>query len=157
MTSSDIASGPAAVERIIFQAIPHVRALGAEVVAFEKDKATIKLAYQDRLVGNPETGVLHGGVITTLLDTVCGMSVFAALPKIVPIATLDMRIDYLRPAMPRREVVARGHCYKLTRNVAFARGIAYHDDAEDPIANAVAAFIINTPGRSARAKRTPWK
>ena len=56
------------------------------------------MPYDAKLVGNPETGVLHGGAITALLDGASGAAVFAALVDIVPIATLDLRIDYLRPA-----------------------------------------------------------
>ncbi len=145
MTLGESGFDPQDVERFIGHAIPHVGALGVDVVAFEKNSATLKLAYHERFVGNPETGTLHGGVITTLIDTVCGMCVFAALPEIMRIATLDLRIDYLRPATPGRELLARGDCYRLTRNVAFARGVAYHDDPEEPIANALATFIINTP------------
>ena len=137
------------------RAVPHAMELGIQVVAIENNTATMKLAYQDRLVGNPETGILHGGVITTLIDSVCGIAVFTALPKFVPIATLDLRIDYLKPATPRKDLLARGYCYKVTRNVAFARGIAFHDDADDPIANAVCTFLIDTGGGRPNRGETP--
>lgn len=146
MASDESGFDPAALRRLVNEAIPHVAELGVEVVALERRTATLKLAYQERLVGNPDTGVLHGGVITTLIDTVCGLSVFAALPRMVPIATLDLRIDYLRPASPGKDLLARGHCYRLTRNVAFARAIAFHDEADDPIANAVCAVMTDTAG-----------
>lgn len=144
---------PAAIEQMVREAIPHVKELGAEVVAIEKDAITIKLDYQRRLVGNPETGVLHGGLITTLIDTVCGMAVYIALPKIVPIATLDLRIDYLKPATPGKTLVARGHCYKVTSSVAFARAIAFHDDPDDPIANSVSTFMLDTARGRPKGRR----
>jgi uncharacterized protein (TIGR00369 family) len=103
-----------------------------------------KLPYASHLVGHPETGVLHGGAITALLDATCGAAVFAALPEIKPIATLDLRIDYLRPADAGRDVVARAHCYKVTRNVAFVRAMAFHDDENDPIAAAAGTFMLGT-------------
>jgi uncharacterized protein (TIGR00369 family) len=136
------------VERMVREAIPHVKELGAELVRIGRGKATMKLGYQERLVGNPETGVLHGGVITTLIDTVCGMSVYTKLAKIVPIATLDLRIDYLKPATPERDLLAEAECYKVTRNVAFVRGIAYHEDVDDPVANCAGTFMVSTPGVS---------
>ncbi len=64
-----------------------------------------------------------------------------------PIATLDLRIDYMKPATPGKDLLARAECYKLTRNVAFVRGVAYHDDPSDPIATSVATFMLSAPDR----------
>ncbi len=66
-----------------------------------------------------------------------------------PIATLDLRIDYLRQAEAGREVLAHATCYKLTRNIGFTRAIAYHDREDDPIASAVGTFMLATkPGKA---------
>lgn len=134
----------AALERFFMTSIPHVQELGVTVDYAVRGAVAVRLPYHERLVGNPETGVLHGGVITTLVDTVCGIAVYSALPALVPIATLDLRIDYLKPATPGRDLVAEGHCYKVTRNIAFVRGIAHHDDSQDPIANCVSTFMVGS-------------
>jgi uncharacterized protein (TIGR00369 family) len=124
--------------------VPHNRALGMELVELRDGESLFKLPYDPKLVGNPDTGVIHGGAITALLDGASGAAVFAALPEMVPIATLDLRIDYLRPAEVGQTVMARATCYKLTRNVAFTRAVAYHDDPADPIAHSVGTFMIAT-------------
>ncbi len=124
--------------------VPHNRALGVEIVAISEAEAVFRLPYDEKLVGNPDTGVIHGGAITALLDGASGAAVFAVLTKIVPIATLDLRIDYLRPAEVGAAVMARATCYKLTRNVAFTRAVAFHDDPEDPIAHSVGTFMVST-------------
>lgn len=124
--------------------VPHNRALGMEIVEITPGAAVFRLPYDVKLVGNPDTGVLHGGVITALLDGASGAAVFAALTEVVPIATLDLRIDYLRPAEPGQAVTARATCYKLARNVAFTRAVAYHDDPDNPIAHSVGTFMIST-------------
>jgi uncharacterized protein (TIGR00369 family) len=129
------------------EGIPHNKALGMEMLELERGEAKFRLPYDEKLVGNPDTGVLHGGAITALLDAASGASVFAALTEWVPIATLDLRIDYLRAAEAGRDVVCHATCYKRTRNVAFTRAIAYHDDPADPIASSVGTFMLSTkPG-----------
>ena len=137
--------------RAFFAGIPHNRALGVEIVETDASGAVFRLPYDPKLVGNPDSGVLHGGAITALLDAASGAAVFLVLPEPVPIATLDLRIDYLRPAEPGRAVTAHATCYKVTRNVAFTRAAAYHDDPADPIAHSVGTFMVSTkPGPGAR-------
>ena len=126
---------------------PHARALGLELVDAGAARAEAVLPYRDDLVGDPKTRVLAGGAITALLDQLCGVAVMTALPKPAPIATLDLRIDYMRPAPPDHAVRARAHCFKVTRSVAFVRAVAFIDDPEDPVATASAAFIL--PAESA--------
>jgi uncharacterized protein (TIGR00369 family) len=124
--------------------VPHNRALGMKILDMQPSTAMFELPWDEKLVGNPDTGTLHGGAITALLDGCSGAAVFAALTELVPIATLDLRIDYLRPATPHRAVIARATCYKVTRNVAFTRAVAYHDDPDDPIAHSVGTFMVST-------------
>jgi uncharacterized protein (TIGR00369 family) len=137
------------------QAVPHNRALGLRFVDFAKGEATILLPFAEHLVGNPETGVLHGGAVTSLLDATCGAAVFMELAEPMPIATLDLRIDYLKMAEPRRDILCKATCYKVTKNVAFVRGIAYHEDENDPLASAAGSFIIQGRGRPIVPKAKP--
>lgn len=132
--------------RAFADGVPHNRALGMQILEMGKATALFELPYDLKLVGNPDTGVIHGGAITALLDGASGAAVFAALTEMVPIATLDLRIDYLRPAEVDRAVLARATCYKMTRNVAFTRAVAYHDDPENPIAHSVGTFMVSTRG-----------
>lgn len=140
----------AAIDRIIRESIPHCGELGLRLTEIGKATMTMALDYQPRLVGNPATGVLHGGVITTLVDTVSGMCVYTALGKLIAIATLDLRIDYLKPATPGEVLYARADCYKTTRTIAFTRCLAYHDPA-DPIASCVATFMLGSGDKPALA------
>jgi uncharacterized protein (TIGR00369 family) len=134
------------VRGLVAEGIPHARHLDIQVQAVEKGKLTLSLDYQDRLIGNPDSGVLHGGAVTVLMDTVSGLAVISALSAPIPMATLDLRIDYLRPATPGQKVLGHAHCFKLTRSVAFTRGFAYQEDMDDPIAHCTGAFMLATPG-----------
>lgn len=134
----------AAWNRAFADNVPHNKALGIVIDEVGDRWARFRMPYDPRLVGDPETGVLHGGVITALLDGCSGAAVFASLPRMQPIATLDLRIDYLGPAEVGRDVRAFATCHHLTRNVAFARAIAFHDDEGKPIATAAATFMLGT-------------
>ena len=133
-----------AVTRAFVDAIPHNKALGIDVISFGHGEAVFQLPYDEKLVGNPDTGVLHGGAITALLDACSGAAVFAALAELLPIATLDLRIDYLRAGDVGKPIACRASCYRLTRNVAFTRAVAYHDDETDPIATSMGTFMLGT-------------
>jgi len=126
------------------RAVPHNTALAVRMLDVTATEVFLELPYDPKLVGNPDTGTIHGGAITALLDACSGRAVFAALPQPVPIATLDLRIDYLKPAEPGKPVFARATCHKLTRNVAFTRAVAYQDDPEDVIAHSVGTFMLST-------------
>ncbi len=137
---------------------PQAQALGIETIAVEQDVAILKTPYKPDLVGDPDTGVIAGGVVTTLLDHACGQAVMAALGEPTSIATLDLRIDYMRPAEPGKDLFCRAHCYKVTRSVAFVRASAYDQDVTDPVATAQAAFMLDSnAGRGMGANLSPAK
>ena len=133
--------------RQFMEFVPHNQALGITITDLEPSRATMRLPYREDLVGNPDTGVLHGGAITAILDACSGAAVFMSLDRAKPIATLDLRIDYLKPATPGQAVITKAHCYKRTKNVGFTRAIAFHDDPDDPIASSAGTFMIATPDR----------
>ena len=133
-----------AVASVMALTSPHMRALGLRFLAADAGVVVGMVPYRADLVGDPRTGVLHGGVVTTLLDSTGGAAVISALRLPMPIATLDLRIDYLRPSTPHAPLYARVECYKLTRHVAFARGIAYNLDESDPVASMTGTFMLQT-------------
>jgi uncharacterized protein (TIGR00369 family) len=136
---------PKMVEAIVLKGIPHCAALGVKVISIGHDGVTLALPYNPDLVGDPVSGVLHGGAVTSLVDTVAGMAVFAALQQLQAIATLDLRIDYLKPALAQKVLYATAECYRLTRSIAFVRARAYHPEAPDDwVANCLATFMIGS-------------
>ena len=124
-------------------------ALGFETL---EGVCAMRAPFRAELVGDPADGGLAGGVITTLLDQTCGMAVSFAMRARHPsgesaarmgsMATLDFRIDYIRPAKPGRAVTGEAECYSIAGGVAFVRGLAFEDDRADPIAAAQAAFML---------------
>jgi uncharacterized protein (TIGR00369 family) len=105
-------------------------------------EAWSSLPYRPVFVGDVTTGVLHGGVVTAMLDESCGMAVQLALDGGRAIATLDLRIDYQKPATPGLDICAHAVCYRVTRSIAFVRATAYQETEDDPVATATACFMI---------------
>jgi len=132
----------AMMKDVLIEHVPHAKAIGMTVEGAKRGEAWLSVPYAENLIGNPETGVIHGGVITSLLDNACGIAVQLALAERQSIATLDLRIDYMKPATPKLGLMAHTHCYKVTKNIAFVRGTAYHTDEGDPIAACVGTFML---------------
>ncbi|WP_296599054.1 PaaI family thioesterase [Phenylobacterium sp.] len=123
---------------------PHADALGLSLVSIEKGRGVMSAPWREELVGDPETGVIASGVVTALIDHTCGLAINSAMGEMTPIATLDLRIDYLRPAAPKTGVTAEAHAYRLTRTVGFVRAEAWDVERGDLVATAQAAFMLNT-------------
>jgi uncharacterized protein (TIGR00369 family) len=123
--------------------IGHGRALGLEFKGAGDNWAELALPWREELVGVPETGVLASGAIVSLVDTASGTSVWVTLDRFTPIVTVDLRLDYLRPALEGETIVARCECVKVTRRIAFVRGVAHGGDESRPIALSAATFMIN--------------
>jgi len=124
-----------------FGRMPHGLAWGYEFVEAVRQRATLKLPYQPQLVGDPVTGAVHGGAITALLDSACGIAVFCALTEWEMVATLDLRVDLLTRATPGLDLYGSAECYRLTKNIAFVRCAAHHGDPGQPFATGVATFM----------------
>ena len=122
--------------------LPHCAALGLQPHALDEDgKVTLALPFKPELVGDPFSRVLHSGVATTLADMAGAMAIFARFSKRESVATLDLRLDYLRPALPDTPLYCEAECYRLTGQIAFTRGIVYQDDRQKPVAHAVATYM----------------
>lgn len=141
------------LQQAIVEFVPHNAALGLAFHEVTQTTVTLRLPYAQKLVGNPLTGVLHGGAVTTLLDATCGASVYLKLRAPLPIATLDLRVDFLGKPPAHADVFAKAECYQLTRSVAFVRATAWTIDEQQPFASASATFALSTKGRAPTPER----
>ncbi|MFN4288809.1 MAG: PaaI family thioesterase [Brevundimonas sp.] len=129
---------------------PHTHALGLRFGGLEPDGAVVLTApYREDLIGDPDTRVLASGLVSALLDHAGGLAVWAALKAFQPIATVDLRVDYMRGSKPGLDIHARARCFHLTRRIAFVRAWAYDESPDEPIAAAQGAYTL-TPRRPGR-------
>lgn len=130
------------IARQFIEAIPHASALGLHLSEIGDGRAVITMPYSDQLIGDPETGVIHGGAVSAMMDTCCGAAVMSHPSAPGATATIDLRIDYMRAATPGQAVTTRAHCYHITRSVAFVRATAVDDDGDNPVATATGTFTV---------------
>jgi len=134
----------AKVARQFIEAIPHAKALGMRLTEIGEGVAVIELPYDTRLIGDPKTGVIHGGAVSAVMDTCCGAAVMSHKSAPGGTATIDLRIDYMRAATPGQTITTTATCYHITRNVAFVRATAVDENTDIPVATASGSFTVET-------------
>ena len=132
----------AELARSFIRLIPQARALNMDILEIGEGIAVIRMPYDPELIGDPDTGVIHGGAVSTLMDTCGGAATMAYPSNPGGTATISLRIDYLRGATPGQAIVARAECHHVTRSVAFVRATAHDDDTGNPVATATGTFTV---------------
>jgi uncharacterized protein (TIGR00369 family) len=122
--------------------LPLAKSMGITLDEMGEGMVKMHLPYDEALIGDPRTGVIHGGAVSVLLDTASGGSVFAHPQNAGATATIDLRIDYMRSAAPGKTIHARARVFHTARTVAFVRCAAWVDDEDTPIATGAGAFTF---------------
>ena len=127
--------------KLVMERQGHGAVLGFKVTKVGRGEVEMTFPYKQEVIGNPVTGVVHGGVIVSLLDTCCGSAAITTLTSVAVTPTMDLRLDYMHPAEPHKPIYVAAKVYRNTSNVMFCRGSAWQDDPENPIAHCVATFM----------------
>lgn len=142
MADDQTEANKARAVRQFMEALPFSKALAMKMEQMGDGRAVVSMPYSEALVGDPATGVIHGGAVSALMDTCGGAAVMSHPQAQSATATLDLRIDYMRPATPGDRITAKAHCYHVTRSVAFIRAEAFDADETRPVAAATGAFTV---------------
>lgn len=126
------------------EAIPYARFLGvrAERVGGE---LRCRLPFAPANVGNTALPALHGGVIGALLESSAVAHLLWEVDTVHLPKTVTITVDYLRSARPL-ETFARARITRLGRRIATVQTEAWQDDRDEPIASAVARFLLTPAG-----------
>ncbi|QHS09527.1 PaaI family thioesterase [Sinimarinibacterium sp. NLF-5-8] len=130
-----------ALEQRFIEATPHIKLCGMQIVAAQAEHVQIRLPYRDDWLGDAERGFIHPGIVTVLVDSASGAAVLARIGQAEPIATLDLRMDYLRVGVRDADIFCRAECFRLTANIAFVRASVWQHNADEPIAVCQSVFM----------------
>ena len=123
---------------------PLFNAFGIEVEEIGKGRAVMSMPYSVEL--SNRSGCLHRGVIATLLDTNCGLSIFSRLGDMRPIATIDLRVDFIKEASVGEGVRGEVECYAVRGDIAYVRGQAIACSDSALLASVSGSFAVGTLG-----------
>ena len=89
---------PSDILRIMEDHVPFNRVLGLKGESVEEGRCVLRLPVRDELIGDPRRPAIHGGVISSLMDTAGGVAAWSALGEDETVSTVDLSVDYLEPA-----------------------------------------------------------
>ncbi|WP_340676365.1 PaaI family thioesterase [Paraperlucidibaca sp.] len=125
---------------------PLFNAFGIKVDEAGRGRAVMKMPCVAEVCD--KRGALHRGAITTLLDTNCGLAILAHLGDMRPIATIDLRVDFIAKPAVGEGVRGEVECYEVKGDVAYVRGVALGCSDDSLLASVSGCFAVGTLGPS---------
>jgi uncharacterized protein (TIGR00369 family) len=152
--ASDEASLLAIIRESFVERMPFNRLLGIEILSLHHDRPELRFDMREDLVGNYVRNILHGGVISAVLDVTGGLVAFLGvqrklkgkpveeiLDRFARIGTIDLRVDYLRPGAGKW-FLARGFPLRTGNKVTVTRMELFNDE-QVLIAVGTAAYTVS--------------
>ncbi len=128
---------------IVEQNIPMAKFIGVKVLEIEEGYVKLLFPYREEFIGDPRSKRLHGGYTATAVDLAGGVAAMTYMTsKEDDVATIDMRIDYIRPGKAR-DIIAEGKVIsKRRRSIVTDMKIYHSDNSEKIIAEGRGVFSI---------------
>ncbi|NGY06125.1 PaaI family thioesterase [Solimonas terrae] len=137
----------AALRERYLELSPHMAECGLTIRQLSADSATLELPSREDWLGDVESGRFNPGIVSVLVDNSAGLAVIAHAGRRDAIATLDLRLDYLRPAFIGSPLFCRARCTRMTPSIAFAHAVVWQDNEAAPIATAQGVFMRSGANR----------
>ncbi len=131
----------AGLRRFFEEEIRFNRFLGMRVEALEEGYARLRVPFSEELVGDPFRPSLHGGVVSSLADTAGGIAAFTCVRPGDRLSTVDLRVDYLRPAA-LEDLVAEGRVLRIGNRVAVADIVVHQGDPDRHVATGKGVYNV---------------
>lgn len=110
-----------------------IRFIGSEWVEMEND-CRAELAGPD--------GALSSAAVFGMVDSVCGMALWTRRGIAGHQVTIDLRVDFMRPAPIDRTLIVRAWCTAISGQIAYMGACGYDEDPADPVCTAAASFMM---------------
>lgn len=131
----------AAVQEMVHDS-PYPSLIGMKIASLEFDRCRIELALRrDHL---QPFGIVHGGVIATLIDTATFWAAFMRLPEDAGLVNVDLKLNYLK-AVVDGHLRAEGECLRFGRQISYTVASVY-DDADALVAHGTSTMMA-LPGK----------
>jgi uncharacterized protein (TIGR00369 family) len=133
--------------------VKHSVLLGMEVLDATEKGVCMRLPWREDLVGDPETGILHGGAVFAFMDQAGGLAGACEIfPDLEITPTIDMRVDHLRAPDKGKTIICEAECYRKSRQVLFVRMTVYEDgNKQELVATGLATYMrMKLPTRQSR-------
>ena len=140
----------ARIRQVFEEVVPFNRVLGLKVHSTDPEAPQLRFDMRPELIGNPTAQILHGGVISAVLDVAAGFAIYMAAlrneenpgdKRFPKLGTIDLRVDYLRPGRGKH-FIATGRVVRRGNRIAVAHMELVNDTGE-LIATGAAAYVIN--------------
>ncbi|HWG90160.1 MAG TPA: PaaI family thioesterase [Candidatus Thermoplasmatota archaeon] len=130
---------------ILLRIAPYHQWLGVQLVEVEKGRVVLRLPFRPEFVGNPMIPAYHGGITAALVDLSGGVVLFSELR--IPTPTIDMRVDYLRPALAGKALIAEARVRAIGKTVAHV-DVVIHDEDGREVATGTGVYTVKDLGRA---------
>ncbi len=118
---------------VVEQKIPMAKFIGVKVLEIDEGYVKLLFPYREEFIGDPRSKRLHGGYTATAVDLAGGVAAMTYMTSQEDdVATLDMRIDYIRPGKAK-EIIAEGRVISKRRRSIVTDMKIYHPDAADKV------------------------
>jgi len=141
------------INEMFSEKIPFNKVLGLKVESISTDSVKTLFTMRDELMGNHNRGMLHGGVISSVIDAtgglaafisiqekMCGKTLEVKLERSKRISTIDLRVDFLRPGLGKK-FIATANTIRTGNKVVVTR-IELHNDHNELIAVGTGSYLI---------------
>jgi len=141
------------INEMFSEKIPFNKVLGLKVESISTDSVKTLFTMRDELMGNHNRGMLHGGVISSVIDAtgglaafisiqekMCGKTLEVKLERSKRISTIDLRVDFLRPGLGKK-FIATANTIRTGNKVVVTR-IELHNDHSELIAVGTGSYLI---------------
>lgn len=130
------------LEKLVLDA-SYPRLIGMRLEAIDIDRATLLLDIDARRHYQP-FGIVHGGVLATLIDTATFWAAYMRLPQDTGLVNIDLKLNYLQPAAGGR-LTAEGRCIRPGRTLSYTEAHIY-DESGALLAHGTSTLMA-LPGR----------